>query len=373
MAVGQGRFTFARHPDGSIQADDRVGPRYDATGGIEAVMVDDLKAQGKGELDLEKIQKYASDAYNQHFSNINPAVQASGSLDENDSAWVSFLSRTGVFDDATAAAARMKKKMQLIKNMTPTGLATTSDQEASTKTTRNTSTEDELRPFLPTMGSALLERTSDERQLAGLNLAIYDNKPRDLGVGDARINPLMMDVAMEEGRRFNGDNKILDTVFNGGSLNLGALPGTTERLMLPLSELTMYHSCAMAKRAVRLRTTARDDYEAMKVEAAAFALQQQKTDVRWVYAGNQGASDVFHTSAFTNTMPIETDEWMSHRQIDGDVPLQPNILPAQGLSITAQLGGGPPPTSQFNSLAAKQDPAYNPPTRFGWNYATSFQ
>ena len=110
----------------------------------------------------------------------------------------------------------------------------------------------------------------------------------------------------------------------------------------------------------------------MKREAAAAALPAQMTDVRWVYNA-QGATDVYHTSAAFNTMPVPTDEWINKRQIDGDVPLQPNLLPAQGLFLQSQLGGGPVPVSQFNSLDAKMDPTYNPPTRYGWNYATPFQ
>jgi hypothetical protein len=252
------------------------------------------------------------------------------------------------------------------------GQSASSKGKDDEQTSKNTSTEDELRPFLPTIGSKLLEQTRDERELAGLNLALFDNIPRDLGTGDVRINPLQFDLAMEQGRRFNGDNKILDPVFPGGSLNIGALPVTTERLMLPPEELDAYHTCFISKKNKRMRMTAKDDYRQMKNDCAANALKAQMNDVRWVF-NNRGSTDVFHSSSAFNTMPVPVDEWVNKKQIDGDVPLQPDLLPAQGLSIAGQLGGGPLPYTQFNSLSAKKDPTYNPSFRYGWNYATPFQ
>lgn len=230
----------------------------------------------------------------------------------------------------------------------------------------------ELLPFLPVAGSNALKETREEQHQKALNEALFSNIIRDPATGDPNINPLQMGVRIEEAIRFNGDNKILDPVFPGGSLNIGALPATTERLMISHDILSDYEKRCVAQREFRRRFCATDQYRTGLMTLASKAMPVQMEDVRWDL-GNKGVSDFQHNSGAFNILPIPHDMWLNRRQIDGDVPLQANLLPAQGLFISRQMGCGDLKSSAIYTPTARRDINFNNPTRFGWNYAVPFQ
>jgi hypothetical protein len=232
--------------------------------------------------------------------------------------------------------------------------------------------EKELRAFLPSAGSDTFLDTRTEKQEKSLNLALWNNIIRDPQTGDANINPLTMGLKIQEGWRFSGNEKLLDPVFPGGSLNIGALPATTERLMLDPVCLEDFRAKFLSHRDTKRRNSAVNDYARVLSSAAANSMPEQRTDVQWVN-NNKSNRDFQHSVDANNTMPIEPDKWSFRRQMDGELPLQANLLPAQGLFVSDQLGGGTLQSSSIFDPRARRDPTFNVPWRFGWNYGVPFQ
>lgn len=230
----------------------------------------------------------------------------------------------------------------------------------------------ELLPFLPVAGSETLKETRDEQHQKALNEALFSNIIRDAGTGDPNLNPLQMGLRLEEGLRFNGDNKIFDPVFPGGSLNIGALPVTTERQLIPDDILNDQEKRRVSAWNMKKRFCFRNQYRVGLEQQALLAMPGQMEDVRWEL-GNKGVKDFQHDSNAFNTLPVPHDMWINRRQIDGGVPLQDNLLPAQGLFVSNQSGCGPLKPSSIYDASARQNINYNPPTRFGWNPYVPFQ
>jgi len=237
---------------------------------------------------------------------------------------------------------------------------------------RRSKYSDELLPFLPIVGANVLSDTRNEKHQKGLNEALFSNVIRDIDTGDPNINPLAMGLRIQDAIRFNGDNQILDSVFPGGSLNIGAIPSTTERMMIDPAVLGDYMKRCVSKRNLKHRFTAVDDYKRGQVELAKNAMNVQMHDIQWTNA-NKSASDFQHSSDAYNTMPMPVDSWMYRRQIDGVVPLQDNLLPAQALFVSRQPFGGDNPVAYPMHASARRSITYNPPTRFGWNPGVPFQ
>lgn len=230
----------------------------------------------------------------------------------------------------------------------------------------------ELQPFLPIVGASVLSDTRSERNEKSMNTALFSNLIREIQPGDPNINPLAMGVRIDEALRFNGENKIFDPVFPGGSLNIGAIPVTTERLMIEPSAMDDYTRRCISHRNLKNRLTAVDDYKMGLVQAAMKAMSVQTSDVQWVN-GNKSVIDFQHSSRAFNTMPVPPDEWVNRRQIEGELPFQDNLLPAQGLFVLAQPFAGPLQPSEPFLPQTRKNITYNPPTRFGWNYGVPFQ
>jgi hypothetical protein len=222
--------------------------------------------------------------------------------------------------------------------------------------------EHELKPYLPTGGSEVFHDTHDERHLKSLNAALFNSIIRDPETGDANINPLAMGLVIQNALRFSGDNQIFDSVFPGGDLNMGALPATTERLMIPDEILDREHCALLCKRRIGKRETRQNDHTLRLGLAAATAMGKMQRDIQWT--NNNGSNrDYQHTAASNNTMPIEPEWWNSHRQDAGEVPLQANLLPAQFLQADEQFGMG----------YLKPSNPYNPSARLSINYNPSSQ
>lgn len=230
----------------------------------------------------------------------------------------------------------------------------------------------ELLPFLPIVGASAIGDTRPEKQTKALNEALFSNIIRDPLTGDPNINPLAMGLRIEEGLRFNGENKILDPVFPGGSLNIGALPATTERLMIEPSTLETEARKIISDRNMKQRKSCVNDYKKGLFDLASREMTTQMTDVQWVNA-NKSVNDFQHVSSAFNTMPVPPEMWIHRRQIDGDVPFQDNLLPAQGLFIHQQMGCGELQTAQPYLPSTRQNITFNNPNRFGWNYGTQFK
>lgn len=231
---------------------------------------------------------------------------------------------------------------------------------------------EELLPFLPIVGASVLADTRQEKQEKSLNDALFSNIIRDASTGDPNINPLAMGLVIEEAIRFNGDNMIFDPVFPGGSLNIGALPATTERLMIEPAVLDDYVKRCISHRNMRKRMTSVNDYRRGQEKLAMSVMPTQMADPQWVN-NNKSVADFQHSSSAFNTMPLSTDMWINRRQIDGDVPLQDNLLPAQGLFISEQPFCGKKLVSAPISAQSRRNITYNPSMRFGWNYGVPFQ
>jgi len=230
----------------------------------------------------------------------------------------------------------------------------------------------ELLPFLPIVGASVLPDTRSEKHEKSLNEALFSNIIRDHATGDPNINPLAMGLRIQEGLRFNGNNKLLDPVHPGGSLNLGAISSTTERLMIPTPILEEERNRIVALRNMKMRFSACNDYNRGKQELAYQQMRGQKEDIQWENA-NKSVMDFQHAPYAFNTMPVDPEMWVYRRQIDGDVPFQDNLLPAQGLFVSEQMGCGYLKPSVPLTTATRQNLTFNPSMKFGWNYGTQFQ
>ena len=232
--------------------------------------------------------------------------------------------------------------------------------------------EHELKPFLPIGGSEFFKDTHDERHIKSMNLALFDSIIRDPQTGDANINPLQMGLVVENAIRFSGDNQIFASVFPGGDLNSGALPATTERLMIPDDILQREHCRLICARKKKNRETINDDHKIMLGLAGATAMPRMENDVRWI--NNNGSNrDSQHTIESQNTMPVQPQFWTPRRQDAGEVPLQANLLPAQALQRNLQIGMGNQKPSNPYAAAARQSINYNPSSmKFGWVPGNAF-
>ena len=232
--------------------------------------------------------------------------------------------------------------------------------------------EHELKPFLPIGGSEFFKDTHDERHIKSMNLALFDSIIRDPQTGDANINPLQMGLVVENAIRFSGDNQIFASVFPGGDLNSGALPATTERLMIPDDVLQREHCRLICARKQKNRETVNNDHKIRLGLAGATAMSRMEKDIRWI--NNNGSNrDSQHTIESNNTMPIEPQFWTPRRQDAGDVPLQANLLPAQALEKNLQIGMGNQKPSNPYAAAARQSINYNPSSqKFGWVPGNAF-
>ncbi len=230
----------------------------------------------------------------------------------------------------------------------------------------------ELLPFLPIVGADVMGDTRQEKQQKSLNEALFSNIIREINPGDPNINPLAMGVRIDEALRFNGENRILDSVFPGGSLNIGALPATTDRVMIGRDVLEDEAHRVISIRNHRARFSSVVDHRLGKERLAIQAMPMHMTDVQWENA-NKSVSDFQHGAHAFNTMPVPVDMWVYRRQIDGDVPLQDNLLPAQGLFIQKQIGCGNLKPSVPLDASTRQNITFNPSMRYGWNYGVQFQ
>jgi hypothetical protein len=227
--------------------------------------------------------------------------------------------------------------------------------------------EHELWPYLPAGNPDELKDDADERHEKALDVALFNNIFRDPATGDVNLNPLQMGNAIMDAWRYMGNNHIMDPVFPGGDLNIGALLATTMRSMPPMDTIRDVHAQWTSARNKKKRLTARDFYtDARKLAAAAF-LEDAQRDIRWIN-NNNSVRDFQHTAQSNNTMPIEPEWWTSRRQDDGVFPLQDNLLPAQALTIGTQIGRGHDAhlISRLYDTAARHDPTFNPPGKMGW-------
>ena len=231
--------------------------------------------------------------------------------------------------------------------------------------------ENELKPFLPIAGADLFLDTRAEREQKSLNLALFDNIIRDPQTGDANVNPLQFGLVLQDAWRFSGDNRVFDFVMPGGSLNMGSLPVGTERYTIPDNDLAACHAKIVSHRQVKQRFTRTNDYLAALHAAACSVMPAQQMDIQWTN-NNKSNKDMQHATYANNTMPIEPEWWTQRRQVEGDVPLQDNLLPAQALFPTKQLGLQNKTPSHTYNVTARMDPTYNPTTRFGWQPGVAF-
>jgi hypothetical protein len=227
--------------------------------------------------------------------------------------------------------------------------------------------ETELLPFLPVAGGDLFRDTTSQQQEKSLNLALFDNLIRNQGTGDANINPLQMGLVINDSWRFSGENKVFDYTYPGGALNIGALPVGTERLFLPPDILRDCHAKFVSDRQLKARETLNHDYRAALFAAAASAMPSQMRDVQWTN-NNKGNHDSQHSTQSNNTMPMDTDYWEYRPQLDGDVPLQNNLLPAGVLQTTPFGNEG----TYIYTNGARSAPTFNPSFRFGWQPVVPF-
>lgn len=225
--------------------------------------------------------------------------------------------------------------------------------------------ESELLPFLPVAGGDLFYDSPAQRREKALNQALFNNIIRDPETGDCNINPLQMGIVVNEAIRFSGDNRIFDMVMPGGSLNEGAQHAGTERLLLPTDTLRDWHAKIMSERQVKTRLSQNNDYIAALRAAAAKAMGYQHQDVQWTN-NNGGNRDSQHTAEANNTMPIEPDMWTYRTQMDGVVPLQNNLLPADALQ-DRPFGTA---ISRLYNTRARESVTFNPNFRHGWNPGT---
>ena len=227
--------------------------------------------------------------------------------------------------------------------------------------------EHDLWPYLPAGNPDDVKDDPEERHEKALDVALFNNIFRDPATGDVNLNPLQMGNAIMEGWRYMGDNHVMDPVFPGGELNIGALPATTMRAMPPADTIRDIHAQWTSMRNKKKRHTARDFYQDTRKLAAAAFLEEAQKDIRWIN-NNQSVRDFQHTSQSNNTMPIEPQWWISRRQDDGEFPLQDNLLPAQALTFSNQIGQGYDAQliSRLYDTEARHDPTFNPPGKMGW-------
>jgi hypothetical protein len=240
-------------------------------------------------------------------------------------------------------------------------------EEGGTQTPYNA----QLRPFLPVGGSDLVLDTRADKQQKSLNLALFNNIIRDPETGDCNINPLRMNVMIQEAIRLGYPTRIMPTVFPGGTMNQGALPVETNQICPSKRVLEEIRACHLSKDRKRKRLTVADDYEVLQKRAASAAMGMMHGDVRWLN-NNRGIRDQQHAAFALNTMPIEPDLWQDKKQLT-TVPLQANLLPAQGLFVDEQLGGGLQLPTQMRATSYKQDVAFNPFQNVSWPYGNPYK
>jgi hypothetical protein len=221
----------------------------------------------------------------------------------------------------------------------------------------------ELRPFLPMAPGEVFMDNMDDKQEKSLNLALFDNIIRDPATGDANQNPIQYSNVLMDSIRFNGNNVALPRKFPGGSLNIGALPSETERVLPPAAVLEHIAATLRSSKAKRKRTTQIDEQARKRLFAAGRGMHMMRRDSAWV--NNNGAARSAYVSPHAhNTMPIEKQEWAHQTQTDGMVPLQPWIEPAQALAIDKQIGSKPV-HSRPTHPKARSAPTFLPPALDG--------
>lgn len=220
----------------------------------------------------------------------------------------------------------------------------------------------ELRPFLPMAPGDVFMDNADDKQYKSMNLALFDSIIRDPATGGPNQNPIQYGNVLMESWRFDGNNVVLPRKLPGGSLNMGALPSETERIVPDPKTIEQIGTAMRSRKAKRKRVTRTDEVEHKRRMAAATAMGMHRKDPAWV--NNNGAPRSAYVNAHANnTMPIEKNEWEHQTQTNGSMPLQPWIEPAQGLSLDTQLGSKPvmskPTAPQARNVPTFQTPALN--------------
>ena len=227
--------------------------------------------------------------------------------------------------------------------------------------------EHELWPYLPEGNAEDIKDNDDDRHLKAINVSLFDSVLRDPMTGDVNLNPLQMNTAITDAWRYMSDNHVMDPVFPGGELNIGALPVTTMRAMPPENIIRDEHARVTSARNKKRGYASRDAYQDTRMLAAAASMASQQKDVRWIN-NNNSVRDFQYTAHSNNTMPIEPDWWNHRRQDDGVVPLQDNLLPANALWKGVSIGFAREDqnTSELYDTRTRHDPTWNPAGKMGW-------